>query len=152
MEWLTKNGRTAAENAELVKKNPFIPYSVVMERADFERFRKNEEELYTSFPIPIIIKDELEQERQSVDARFAVYGNVHFMSCSIHIFLIGRSWKKILETIRRKIESLKKSQSGTKESDLETYRNYRSKIESQTFQYHFVSADRKRDYGSEKRE
>ena len=132
MEWLTKNGRTAAENAELVKKNPFIPYSVVMERADFERFRKNEEELYTSFPIPIIIKDELEQERQSVDARFAVYGNVHFYVMFNTHLLDREELEKILDTIRRKIESLKKS-IGDKESDLETYRNYRSKIESQTF-------------------
>ena len=132
MEWLTKNGRTAAENAELVKKNPFIPYSVVMERADFERFRKNEEKLYTSFPIPIIIKDELEQERQSVDARFAVYGNVHFYVMFNTHLLDREELEKILETIRRKIESLKKS-IGDKELDRETYRNYRSTIESQTF-------------------
>lgn len=32
MEWLSKNGRTAEENAELVKKNPFIPYSILWER------------------------------------------------------------------------------------------------------------------------
>ena len=76
------------------KKNPFIPYSVVMERADFERFRKNEEELYTSFPIPIIIKDELEQERQSVDARFAVYGNVHFYVMFNTHLLDRESWKR----------------------------------------------------------
>lgn len=103
-----------------------------MERADFERFRKNEEELYTSFPIPIIIKDELEQERQSVDARFAVYGNVHFYVMFNTHLLDREELEKILETIRRKIESLKKS-IGDKESDLETYRNYRSTIESQTF-------------------
>ncbi len=39
MEWLTKNGRTAVR-MELVKKNPFIPYSVVMERADFGTVQK----------------------------------------------------------------------------------------------------------------
>ena len=82
MEWLSKNGRTATENAELVKNNPFIPYSILMERSVLEAvFKKNGEELYTSFPIPIIVKEELEQEQEHVDSRFATYGNVHFMSC-----------------------------------------------------------------------
>ena len=62
MEWLARNKRTVQENTELVKKNPFLPYAVLMERDVFERFRKNEEELYTSFPIPIMIKEELEQQ------------------------------------------------------------------------------------------
>lgn len=40
MEWLSKNGRTAEENAELVKKNPFIPYSILMERSFLEQISK----------------------------------------------------------------------------------------------------------------
>lgn len=67
-----------------------------------------------------------------MDARFAVYGNVHFYVMFNTHLLDREELEKILETIRRKIESLKKS-IGDKESDLETYRNYRSKIESQTF-------------------
>lgn len=43
------------------------------------QFRKNEEALYTSFPIPIIIKEELEETLGDTDGKFAVYGNVHFL-------------------------------------------------------------------------
>ncbi len=132
MEWLSKNGRTAVENAGLVKKNPFIPYSILMERAVFERFRKNEEELYTSFPIPIIVKEELEQEQEHADSRFAVYGNVHFYVMFNTHLLDREELEKILEKIRREIEDLKKAVAD-KEADLETYRNYRSVIGNQTF-------------------
>lgn len=104
-----------------------------MERADFEQFRKNEEELYTSFPIPIIIKDELEQERQSVDARFAVYGNVHFYVMFNTHLLDREELEKILETIRRKIESLKKSIGDKEFGPGKLTETTRSKIESQTF-------------------
>jgi len=132
MEWLSKNGRTAAENAGLVKKNPFIPYSILMERAVFERFRKNEEELYTSFPIPIIVKEELEQEQEHADSRFAVYGNVHFYVMFNTHLLDREELEKILEKIRQEIEDLKKAVED-KEADLETYRNYRSVVGNQTY-------------------
>lgn len=132
MEWLSKNGRTASENAELVKKNPFIPYSILMERAVFERFRKSGEELYTSFPIPIIVKEELEQEQEHPDSRFAVYGNVHFYVMFNTHLLDREELEKILEKIRREIDGLKKAVED-KDADLRTYRNYRGVVESQTF-------------------
>ena len=109
MEWLSKNGRTAEENAELVKKNPFIPYSILMERSFLERFQKNGEELYTSFPIPIIVKEELEQEQEHVDSRFAAYGNVHFYVMFNTHLLDREELEKILGKIRREIEDLKKA-------------------------------------------
>lgn len=132
MEWLSKNGRTASENAELVKKNPFIPYSILMERTVFERFRKSGEELYTSFPIPIIVKEELEQEQEHADSRFAVYGNVHFYVMFNTHLLDREELEKILEKIRREIAGLKKAVED-KDADLKTYRNYRGVVESQTF-------------------
>ena len=132
MEWLSKNGRTAEENAELVKKNPFIPYSILMERSFLERFQKNGEELYTSFPIPIIVKEELEQEQEHVDSRFAAYGNVHFYVMFNTHLLDREELEKILGKIRREIEDLKKAVED-KDADLETYRSYRSVVENQTF-------------------
>lgn len=132
MEWLSKNGRTAEENAELVKKNPFIPYSILMERSILERFQKNGEELYTSFPIPIIVKEELEQEQEHVDSRFAAYGNVHFYVMFNTHLLDREELEKILGKIRREIEDLKKAVED-KDADLETYRSYRSVVENQTF-------------------
>ena len=143
MEWLSKNGRTATENAELVKNNPFIPYSILMERSVLERFQKNGEELYTSFPIPIIVKEELEQEQEHVDSRFAAYGNVHFYIMFNTHLLDREELEKILEKIRREIEDLKKAVED-KDADLETYRNYRSVVENQTFSMVFCQQTKKR--------
>ncbi len=143
MEWLSKNGRTATENAELVKNNPFIPYSILMERSVLEQFQKNGEELYTSFPIPIIVKEELEQEQEHVDSRFAAYGNVHFYIMFNTHLLDREELEKILEKIRREIEDLKKAVED-KDADLETYRNYRSVVENQTFSMVFCQQTKKR--------
>ncbi len=132
MEWLSKNGRTTEENERLVKKNPFIPYAILMEREVFERFRRNEEELYTSLPIPIIIKEELEEEQEQTKERFVVYGNVHFYVMFNTHLLDREELEKILKTIYIEIENLKKAIEG-REDDLEMYRSCRSAIESQSF-------------------
>ena len=132
MEWLAKNGRTPQENEELVRKNPFLPYAILMERNIFERFCKNEEELYTSFPIPIIVKEELEEIQEHTDGRFAAYGNVHFYVMFNRHLLDQRELKRILEEIQEKINILRKT-AGDKEQDLNVYRDYKTCIDQQTF-------------------
>lgn len=41
MEWLKKNGFSAAENQAMVEANPFIPYSLLMSRGDFLRLQNS---------------------------------------------------------------------------------------------------------------
>ena len=78
------------------------------------------------------MKEELEQEQEHVDSRFAAYGNVHFYIMFNTHLLDREELEKILEKIRREIEDLKKAVED-KDADLETYRNYRSVVENQTF-------------------
>lgn len=132
MEWLSKNGRTAEENAALVRKNPFLPYAILMERADFERFQKNEEELYTSLPIPIIIKDELEGPQENASGGFASFRNVHFYVMFNTHLLDHEELERVLTAIRGKIDELEKAMAD-KEADLRIYRGYRSTIGAQTW-------------------
>ena len=132
MEWLARNERTVQENADLVRKNPFLPYAVLMERDVFERFRRNEEDLYTSFPIPIMIKEELESAEETGDGKIATFGNVHFYVMFNTHLLDPAELSRILQEIRQNIDSLRKSVK-EKDADLTTYREYRSKLEQQTF-------------------
>ena len=132
MEWLARNGRTVRENTELVRKNPFLPYAILMERNVFAQFRKNEEALYTSFPIPIIIKEELEETLGDTDGKFAVYGNVHFYVMFNEHLLDPAELEKMLHEIRQKIQGLQK-RVADKEADLRAYRDYRVQIAQQTF-------------------
>lgn len=132
MEWIGKNGRTPQENEALIRKNPFLPYSILMERNIFERFYKNEEELYTSFPIPIIVKEDLETIQENTDRKFATYGNVHFYVMFNKHLLDREELKRMLEEIQENINKLRKT-AGEKEQDLNIYRGYKTCIEQQTF-------------------
>lgn len=61
MEWLKKNNKSPLENKEMVKNNPFIPYSLILTLGDLKRLKEFNLNLYTSFPIPIVIRENLEK-------------------------------------------------------------------------------------------
>ena len=54
------------------------------------------------------MKEELEQEQEHVDSRFAAYGNVHFYVMFNTHLLDREELEKILGKIRREIEDLKR--------------------------------------------
>lgn len=60
MEWLKKNGYSEEENCQLVEKNPFLPYALILSKQELERISAYGRAVYTSFPIPIILREQLE--------------------------------------------------------------------------------------------
>lgn len=80
MEWLKQNGRKRTYNAELVRKLPFLPYALLMTKGEFQRLQsaKQDREVYTSFPIPIILREELTTDapqRERADLPFYMLFN-----------------------------------------------------------------------------
>lgn len=59
MEWLQKNGNSEEQNRALVHQHPFLPYALILSERDLEKLRNSTEGCYTSFPIPIILREEL---------------------------------------------------------------------------------------------
>ncbi len=132
MEWLNKNGRTIKDNEKLVKNNPFIPYSIIMEKNTFENFRSIDEKLYTSFPIPIIIKDELEKSVDNTQNNITTYGNVHFFIMFNNHLLDKKELENILLELQNKINQLYKHIKD-KNSDIAVFNKYKIDIDNQTF-------------------
>ena len=77
MEWLKKNSYTESENQQLVREHPFLPYSLLLSRRDMDKLRRlkdngteNESENkkmplpYTSFPIPMMVREQLEEKSE----------------------------------------------------------------------------------------
>lgn len=60
MQWLEKNGYNESENKRLVQAQPFLPYSLILPRAEIKKLEQQEKEVYTSFPIPLISRETLE--------------------------------------------------------------------------------------------
>ena len=143
MEWLNKNSRKLDDKARLVENNPFIPYSVIMEKTAFERMRNIDEKLYTSFPIPIIIKEDLEKTTGTVNGNITTYGNVHFFIIFNNHLLDKAELDKMLEEIQDRISNLT-DKLQAKNNDIETYNKYRIGIEEQTFSMDAVASAKKK--------
>lgn len=143
MEWLNKNSRKLDDKARLVENNPFIPYSVIMEKTAFERMRNIDEKLYTSFPIPIIVKEDLEKTTGTVNGNITTYGNVHFFIIFNNHLLDKAELDKMLEEIQDRISNLT-DKLQAKNNDIETYNKYRIGIEEQTFSMDAVASAKKK--------
>ncbi|MGL6108357.1 hypothetical protein [Romboutsia sp.] len=59
MQWLKENNYSEEENLKLVKTNPLIPYSIIISKNDIEKIRKDGLDIFTSYPIPIVERESL---------------------------------------------------------------------------------------------
>lgn len=59
MEWLQKNNFSLERNQELIERNPFIPYAILMNAQDLSILQQKKLDIYTSFPIPIVCQESL---------------------------------------------------------------------------------------------
>jgi hypothetical protein len=59
MDWLKKNGNSSTVNQALVKQNPMLPYSIIMSAKELKHLAAGRIDFYTSFPIPIIRREDL---------------------------------------------------------------------------------------------
>lgn len=68
LEWLRKNGKTAEENAALVEKNPFLPYALIVTPGEYRSMQAMQ--AFTSLPVPVILRGDLETGTVSVSGGF----------------------------------------------------------------------------------
>lgn len=78
MEWLKKNGFTDKKNKEIVSNNPFLPYALILTRQELKKLSERNGETYTSFPVPIIERENLESIKLDMTQSFIKMQNIHF--------------------------------------------------------------------------
>ena len=78
LNWLRKNGKRTDENIELVRRNPFIPYALVMTDNEYDRMKKMDSDIYSSLPVPIILRKDLEEGNFEVSGGTLELGKIHF--------------------------------------------------------------------------
>lgn len=78
MKWLKKNGFTEKKNKEIVSKNPFLPYALILTRQELKKLSEGNGETYTSFPIPIIERENLESIKLDRTQSFVKMQDIHF--------------------------------------------------------------------------
>ena len=78
MEWLKRNGNTEEENLRLVDRNPFLPYALLMTQKEFEKLKAAELPVYTSSPIPVVVRESLAALQEVRQNETASESGVHF--------------------------------------------------------------------------
>lgn len=78
MEWLKKNGFTEKKNKEIVSQNPFLPYALILTRQELKKLAERNGETYTSFPVPIIERKNLESIKLDRTQSFVKMQDIHF--------------------------------------------------------------------------
>ena len=78
MEWLKKNGFTEKKNKEIVSQNPFLPYALILTRPELKKLAERNGETYTSFPVPIIERENLESIKLDRTQSFVKMQDIHF--------------------------------------------------------------------------
>ncbi len=129
MEWLKKNQYSLKENEELVENNPFIPYSLIMDKRDIGILQKSSIDIFTSFPIPIIEREDLESKIKKGADGLVIFEGIKFYVSFNSKLLDESELKKILENKEEeKNNILKKIEE--KEEAFNLYNDKRSYIKN----------------------
>jgi len=131
MQWLKQNGHSEAENLTLVKQHPFLPYALIMTRAELTRLAKLEKKLYTSFPVPIIARESLAADADQAGESLPFYGEVSFYLLFNNNLLNEAKLSQLLNNIAKQVER-KESDLDTRRSERDHYLTKKAEVEKQS--------------------
>ena len=108
MDWLKRNGNSVEKNKALLKKNPMLPYSLIMNEQGLEKLAASTVDFYTSFPIPIIRREDLDALSDRDGG--VIYGldKLSFFVVFNHHLLDEDSLRELLHQKQLQIERLDK--------------------------------------------
>ena len=125
MDWLGKNGRSPEENREIIKKQPFLPYSIILTAKDMEKLQDAEPEIYTTSPVPMLVREELEEYGKTQQAFVFTLENVHFYMHFQEEILDEKGRERLVQLQQREMEK----KLHAIEIKKEEYTSYFSKLE-----------------------
>ena len=97
MEWLKKNGYSTEKNIEIVKNNPFIPYSLIMSSSEIEILKREGLDIFISNPISIINRLDLESNFLEVDKSMVSFNKLNFFISFNNKLLDEKELIKLIE-------------------------------------------------------
>lgn len=152
MEYMKQNGYDKSQNDELLNKVPLLPYSVIMSERELKRLMKAEVNFYTSYPVPILVKEEL--------GRFSLRDNAPvYHESKLNFFVVfneGLLDEKELEELLKKkelqIHSVKENIS-KKIDEIKFYDSMRQEIAYQECDlYNYKELQKEKEKVNEKKE
>ncbi|OLS03308.1 coiled-coil domain-containing protein [Tissierella creatinophila] len=130
MDWLKKNDKSIEDNKNLVENNPFIPYSLIMTSKELEKLKLQNLSIYTSFPIPIIKREDIERDFEEKKSSVYMSSKVNFYVLFNQNLLNEEELKRILLFKEEEIKAVR----DTLETREEEYSLYNEKYNNIKFQ------------------
>lgn len=109
MEWLKKNGFTEKKNKEIVSQNPFLPYALILTRQELKKLAERNGETYTSFPVPIIERENLESIKLDRTQSFVKMQDIHFYILFNENLLDEEKMEIMIEQKQKDIADIRKT-------------------------------------------
>lgn len=131
MNWLEKNGNSVEENTRLVRKQPFLPYALILPRAEIGKLQKHGKEIYTSFPIPLIPREALEETLMEEENSIINLSGISFYLW-FNEKLLNEEELRLMITEKELEIKKKKEQIDNKNAEYEEYMERRSTLKKQT--------------------
>lgn len=129
MEWLKKNGYSEEENLEIIKNNPFIPYSLIMDWREIEILKKEPIDIFTSTPIVIIKRESIKNDMKDYRESIISLEGIEFLVSFNNKLLNEEELKKLILENKRILEEKNEELNRIKE-DIKLYRDKESIIKT----------------------
>lgn len=105
LELISKNSEKL--NLELVKQHPFLPYALIMTGKEIEDLQRAEKNIYTSLPVPIILRESLTQATQTkVDNGVLKSADVNFFMLFNDNLLNEEKLQRLLAELKAKLQKI----------------------------------------------
>lgn len=131
MEWLQKNGYTKEQNRQLVRRHPFLPYALILPAAELERLSRQDGNIYTSFPIPIIVREQLEEKKREYQGGVLAMEGVSFYVLFNENLLDEEKLRLLVQEKEQEIRQIKDSIQ-IRQREYEEYFERQEQIRNQT--------------------
>lgn len=109
MKWLKNNGYSKERNEAIVKANPFIPYSLIMDKNKIEMLKAEKLEAFTSSPIAIIDRERLEESLINNNLNIIEFDEVNFYISFNNKLLDEKELNNLIKEYEENIENLNKN-------------------------------------------
>lgn len=127
MKWLKKNGYSLEKNEDIVKNNPFIPYSLIMDSKEIAIIEKESLDMFTSSPISIINRNDLENTFHSIKEDMVNLKGVSFLICFNNKLLNESELIKLIEDKEAELKDVE-DKIKVKKEDIAFYEEKRNQI------------------------
>lgn len=132
-QWLKENSYDEVQNLELVKQHPFLPYALLMTAKEVTELQRAEKNIYTSFPVPIILRESLTQDTKTgVDNGIFKGQDVSFFMLFNDKLLNDEKLQRMLAELLQEQRDIEQALAQRKQ-EYDFYRAKYSELEEQSF-------------------